>query len=62
MKHVRKLLIDKDLSQKELAKKVGVTQAHISSILLGTKRPSLEVLKRLGDALDVSLDFIVRGN
>ena len=62
MKHVKKLLIDKDLSQNDLAKIVGVSSAHISYILKGKKKPGLDVLVKIADALDVSLDFIVRGN
>jgi len=62
MIHLRKLLKDRKITQDELARKIGVTQGHISLICNGIKKPGLDVLVKISDALDVSLDHIVRGN
>jgi len=48
-----------NLTQEELAEKVGVTQAFISLIEKGFKTPSVEVTKRLADALDTTIDELV---
>jgi len=48
-----------NLTQEELAEKVGVTQAFISLIEKGFKTPSVEVTKRLADALDTTIDDLV---
>ena len=46
----------KGISQKELAKRVGITQAYVSEIETGMRRPGYELFLRLADALDCSLD------
>ncbi len=48
-----------NLTQEELAEKVGVTQAFISLVEKGFKTPSVEVTKRLADALDTTIDELV---
>jgi len=48
-----------NLTQEELAEKVGVTQAFISLVEKGFKTPSVEVTKRLADALDTTIDDLV---
>jgi len=35
------------LTQKKFAEKVGVTQAHITNIISGKKRPSIQLTKRI---------------
>lgn len=51
-----------NLTQKELAEKVGMTQADISKLEKGTRNPSLNLLKRLADGLnmDLKIQFIPR--
>lgn len=48
-----------NLTQEELAEKVGVTQAFISLVEKGFKTPSVEVSKRLAEALDTTIDELV---
>ena len=43
------------LTQNELAAKTGISQADISRLEHGTRNPSIELLKRLADALDSTL-------
>lgn len=49
-----------NLSQQELAEKTGVTQTFISNIEKGFKVPSLEVTKRLADALETTVDELIK--
>lgn len=43
------------LTQNELSKKSGISQADISRLENGTRNPSLSLLKRLAEALDTTL-------
>lgn len=47
--------ISQNLSQKELAKRTGINQADISKLENGTRNPSLKLLKRLADGMDMTL-------
>lgn len=47
------------LTQSELADKAGVHISHVQRIEAGTSQPTVDVLKRLAEALNVSLDFLV---
>ncbi len=44
-----------DLSQERLGERAGVGTSHVSHIEVGTRRPTLEVLRRLATALAVPL-------
>lgn len=50
------------LTQKQLAKKSGLTQANISNIEKGVNRPTIDTLKKIADALGKRLviDFSER--
>ena len=47
--------IERGLSQKELAKKIGTKQSAISRLESGTYNPSLSFLQKVGNALDAKL-------
>ena len=53
-----------NLTQKELAEKTGINQADISKLENGTRNPSLKLLKRLADGMDMNLkiEFLPRKN
>lgn len=44
-----------NLTQEELSKRTGITQADISRIENGTRNPSLEMVKRLAKGLGMRL-------
>lgn len=44
-----------NLTQKELARRTGINQADISKLENGTRNPSLNLLKRLADGMDMIL-------
>ena len=48
--------IEKDLSQQELAERVGVTRQTIGLIEKGRYNPSLNLCLRIAKALDKTLD------
>lgn len=47
--------ISQNLTQKELAERTGINQADISKLENGTRNPSINLLKRLADGLDMVL-------
>ena len=47
--------IEKNLSQKELAQKVGTKQSAISRLESGNANPSLKFLQKIATALDTKL-------
>jgi len=47
--------IEKGLSQKELAQKIGTKQSAISRLESGTYNPSLSFLQKVGEALGAEL-------
>lgn len=47
--------IAKNLTQKELAERTGINQADISKLENGTRNPSINLLKRIADGMDMVL-------
>lgn len=56
---LRKTREDKGLSQAELAEKAGMQPSAISHFEAGRRSPSFENLKRLADALTVTIDYLL---
>ena len=46
-----------NITQKELAASTGISQADISKIENGTRNPSLKLLKRLADGMNMDLQI-----
>lgn len=46
----------RNLTQKELADRTGIAQAEISKLENGSRNPSIKLLQRLADGLDMDLD------
>ena len=44
-----------NLTQKELAERTGINQADISKLENGTRNPSINLLKRLAEGMDMML-------
>lgn len=47
--------ISQNLTQQQLAERTGINQADISKLENGTRNPSLKLLKRLADGMDMVL-------
>ena len=56
---LRKFLKEKNLTQKDLAKLVGVTQASISLYVRKVCTPRPETMSKLARALDIDLSQLV---
>ena len=57
-----KARIDKKITQKELSIMSGINQADISKIETGTRKPSLKILEKIANALDmvIKVEFVPR--
>lgn len=58
-KRVRKLRLDKCLSQELLAEQCDISTSFLGHIERGTRKMSLETLVRLAAVLDVSTDYLL---
>lgn len=56
---IKKLREGKNISQKELAKEIGVTDAMVSMYENDKKNPSLEVITKLAAFFNVSTDYLL---
>ena len=56
---IKKLRIEKGLSQKELATALGLTTSAIGNYELNFREPSLDTLKKLCKLFDVTADFLL---
>ena len=56
--------ISKNLTQKQLAERTGINQADISKLENGTRNPSIKLLKRLAEGMDMALkiEFVPKRN
>lgn len=54
--------VSNNLTQKELADRTGINQADISKLENGTRNPTLRLLQRLADGMDMVLkiEFIAK--
>jgi transcriptional regulator with XRE-family HTH domain len=60
--NLKKIRVDKDISQDALAKAAGVHVTHISRYERGLSSPSLDVAQKIAKKLDVSIDELVHGD
>lgn len=59
---LKQLRTEKGLSQKQLAEMVGAHVMNISRYERGENRPTSEVLSKLANALDTSVDYLMSGS
>jgi len=53
------LIYSRGYSQKGLAKKCGISESSLSRYIKGSRIPSADILCRIADVLDVSVDFLL---
>jgi len=60
--NLKRIRTEKNITQGELGKKIGVHPNHISRYERGDSSPSAEILKAFADALNISIDELVVGD
>lgn len=58
---IKKLRKDKKLTQSQLSELTGITTSLISKYENGSKEVGLDNATRLAEALETSLDYLIRG-
>lgn len=53
------LRIDNNITQKELAKQIGISERGIIRYEIGERNPTIEIIIAIADFFDVSLDYLV---
>jgi transcriptional regulator with XRE-family HTH domain len=61
-KRILELRKRKNLSQTDLANAVGISYAQIGRYETKDTQPPAEVLKKMADALDTTVDFLISGD
>lgn len=59
--NLKRIRIEQNLSQGELAEKLGMHASHISRYENNQTAPSIDVLRKMSDALHVSTDELIYG-
>ena len=64
--NIRNIRTAHNMSQKELAKKCGLSQSYVSRLSLGLKSPTLDILARISTALNTHpcdlIEIVFDGN
>lgn len=60
LNRLKVVLAEKNISNKELAEKIGVGQVTMSKWVTNTSQPNLEMLIKISNALKVTIDELVR--
>ena len=58
-KKISVLMMKKNISQRDLAKKAGVTESAMSYYVSGSRVPRSDVLVRIANALETSSDYLL---
>lgn len=61
MKMLRTARKEKGLTMRELGEKVGVSESAISQYETGKREADFETLLKIGEILDCSIDYLLRG-
>lgn len=59
---IAEVRVKHDLTQEELAEKIGKTSQFISNIETGKRKPSLSTLLNIAKVLNLSLDYLIYDN
>ena len=58
-RRLRELRTQRELSQAELARKLGVSKSRISMYELGSREPDFETLELIADFFNVDMDYLL---
>jgi transcriptional regulator with XRE-family HTH domain len=59
--NVKKIRVEKNISQQELADIVGIHSTHVSRYERNMAQPSVEIAKKMAEALNVTVDTLIYG-
>lgn len=56
---VKKLMIEKNISQKKLSELSGITESSVCRYLKGDRTPRIDIVVNFAKALDVEVDYLL---
>ena len=59
IKNLSALLEEEDITQRELAEKIGVTEVTISRYLSGERSPRIEIVSKIANFFNVTVDCLL---
>jgi transcriptional regulator with XRE-family HTH domain len=58
--NLKNLRLEKKMSQGDVCRFLGVDRGYISNLEAGKRNPTLSTIKRVADALGVSVDILLK--
>jgi transcriptional regulator with XRE-family HTH domain len=58
--NLKKIRLEKKMSQGDICRALDVDRAYISNLESGKRNPTLSTIKRIADALGVSVDSLLK--
>ena len=58
--NIRRIRLEKDMTQGDLCRKLEVDRAYMSNIESGKKNPTLSTIERIAKALNVSIEELIK--
>jgi transcriptional regulator with XRE-family HTH domain len=59
---LKKILNERGITQRELAKKAGITEAYVSQLLAYPKTPTIPVVNKIAQAIDIPVSYFLEDN
>jgi len=59
IKRLQELLDEKDMTQRELAERIGVTEVTISRYINGERKPRIDIIGKIAEVFGVSIDYLL---
>lgn len=59
IKRLRELIESRDMTQKELAKAIDITEVTISRYLSGDRKPRIDIIDKIAKYFNVSTDYLL---
>ena len=59
MNNLKKIRLERGMTQTELAEKIGITRTAICNYEAGTREPDFETLRKLVSVLECTLDELI---
>ena len=57
---IKKAIIEQNLTQADFCTKIGIDQSHLSQIINGKKKPSMRLLEKICEELDLQVLIITK--
>lgn len=59
--NLKKLMIEREMTAADIARKTGMTQAALSRYINGKRTPNLNSVIKIAKALNVPIELLVKG-